>query len=209
MNPELISQLVIALPVLLFSIVVHEVAHGVAALRLGDDTAYLQGRLTLNPLPHIDPVFSLVVPAMCILSGAPVFGGARPVPVDVRRLRHPKRDMALIAAAGPLSNILLVALASLVWHGLAGMDMLGRETVEILRYFVMINVVLAAFNMLPLPPLDGSRIFVLFLSGEAEWRYRSLERWGIFLVFGVIIFFGGALGSYLSWFYNLVTGVFF
>lgn len=209
MDAGILSELVIALPVLLFSVVVHEVAHGVAAKALGDPTADRLGRLTLNPAPHIDPVFSLLIPALCLLSGAPVFGGAKPVPVDVRNLRHPKRDMAVVAAAGPLSNLLLVALASVVWHSLSAAGLLGHEWIRILSYFVMINTVLAAFNLLPLPPLDGSRIFVLFLKGEAEWRYRSLERWGIFIVFALIMVFGSALGRYLSWFSNIVTGVFF
>jgi Zn-dependent protease len=188
---------------------VHEVVYGLAAKHLGDDTADRLGRLTLNPLSHIDPVFSLLVPALCLMSGAPVFGGAKPVPVDVRRLRHPKRDMAVIAAAGPLSNLALVALASVVWHTMATFGLLGVEWMRILSYFVMINTVLAAFNLLPLPPLDGSRIFVLFLKGEAEWRYRSLERWGIFIVFGMIMLFGGVLNTYLNWFSSVVAGVFF
>jgi Zn-dependent protease len=209
MNTDVLGQLVIALPVLLFSVVVHEVSHGVAAKYLGDDTADRLGRLTLNPLPHIDPVFSLLVPALCLMSGAPIFGGAKPVPVDVRRLCHPKRDMAVIAAAGPLSNLALVALASVVWHTMATLGLLGPEWRRILSYFVMINTVLAAFNLLPLPPLDGSRIFVLFLKGEAEWRYRSLERWGIFIVFGMIMLFGGVLHTYLNWFSRVVAGVFF
>lgn len=209
MNTDVLGQLVIALPVLLFSVVVHEVAHGVAAKHLGDDTADRLGRLTLNPLPHIDPVFSLLVPALCLMSGAPVFGGAKPVPVDVRRLRHPKRDMAVIAAAGPLSNLALVAAASVVWHTMSAFGLMEPEWMRILSYFVMINTVLAAFNLLPLPPLDGSRIFVLFLQGEAEWRYRSLERWGIFIVFGMIMLFGEVLNTYLNWFSRVVAGVFF
>jgi len=192
-----VESLIIGLPVLLFSVIVHEVAHGWAALRLGDPTAAREGRLTLNPLPHVDPMMSILVPAMCILSGAPIFGGAKPVPVNPWYFRRPSRDMAFVAAAGPLSNLLLAAAASLLWRWLAPT---GGPLVAILEYGFQINVVLAAFNLLPIPPLDGSRIVAHFLKGDLAARYRGLDRFGMLIILAVIVFFRAPLTSYLVWF---------
>jgi Zn-dependent protease len=213
----MISQLIIVLPVLLFSVIVHEVAHGWAALKLGDPTAAREGRLTLDPRPHIDPVMSLLVPAMCLLSGAPIFGGARPVPVNPWYFRHPSRDMALVAAAGPVSNILLALIAGLLinlvlplpdlnWSFEAYLTLVMSSGVvgNILAYAVMINLVLAAFNFLPIPPLDGSRVVAHFLPEDLSRRYRDLDRFGILIVFGVIFFFGGVLHAYIGWFLRVV-----
>jgi len=202
-------ELVIALPVLLFSVIVHEVAHGWIALKLGDPTAARMGRLTLNPAPHIDPVMSLLVPVMCVLSGAPVFGGARPVPVNPYNFRSPSRDMALVAAAGPLSNILLAFLAGSLYNALPGMGYFGAAIASVLEYAVIINLVLAAFNLLPIPPLDGSRVVAHFLSGEIERSYRRMDRFGMLLIMALIIFFRGPLTGYLHWFLVTVGGLIF
>ena len=182
--------------VLIFSIVVHEVAHGYAALRLGDDTAYRMGRLTLNPIPHIDPIGSILVPVVLSLSAGIPFGWAKPVPVHVGRLNNPDDDHPKVAAAGPLSNLMLALIfASLlgftvaIWgvplHG-AGPS-LGAFLFTMFHTGILINVVLAVFNLVPLPPLDGSWIVSRFLPPEARANYENLRRFGMLIVFGFIL----------------------
>jgi Zn-dependent protease len=150
------------------SITSHETMHGFAADRLGDPTARQQGRLTLNPLPHIDLVFTILLPAILLLFGSGViFGGAKPVPVNVTRLRNPRRDWALVGAAGPLTNVALAfglsaLLAILVHSGIVGP---GSRATEILAVGIYVNALLAVFNLVPIPPLDGSRVVRLCLSG--------------------------------------------
>jgi Zn-dependent protease len=183
--------------VLLFSVVVHEVAHGWAAYRLGDPTAYERGRLTLNPLPHIDPVGSIIVPALLAMTGTIMFGWAKPVPVHVGRLNHPDNDHPKVAAAGPLSNLLLgVVFAVLLgltirfWGVPAaahGAPTLGRFLFTMFQFGIMVNVVLALFNLLPLPPLDGSWIFSRLLPPEARARYENLRRYGMLIVVGFML----------------------
>jgi Zn-dependent protease len=182
--------------VLVFSIVVHEIAHGWAALRLGDDTAYRMGRLTLNPLPHIDPFGSIVVPIVLSLSAGIPFGWAKPVPVHVGRLNNPHDDHPKVAAAGPASNLLL----ALVFAVLLGITVavgglpsrgaepsLGMFLVTMFQTGIMINVVLAVFNLVPLPPLDGSWIVSRFLPPEPRANYENLRRYGMMIVFGFIL----------------------
>jgi Zn-dependent protease len=158
----LVATLVVPM---VFAIVFHEIAHGWAARLLGDPTAYEQGRLSLNPLRHVDPVGTLILPGMLKLLGLPVFGWAKPVPVSYARLRSPKRDMALVAAAGPGMNFVLAALAAVGFGLLLRMvdpqGVPGPGTLfvaENLKNFIAINVFLGTFNLLPLPPFDGSRI---------------------------------------------------
>jgi Zn-dependent protease len=198
------QDLFIALPVLLFSIIVHEVAHGWVALQLGDPTAKYLGRLTLHPVSHIDPVMSLLVPAMCIMSGAPIFGGAKPVPVNPNNFRHPSRDMAIVALAGPASNLILAFAAG---FSLKHFISYGSFSYELLSYAFVINVVLAAFNLLPIPPLDGSRVVAHFLKGEMAMRFRALDRYGMLLILGVIMLFRGALGTYIHGFIRLLDSL--
>ncbi|MFO7591868.1 MAG: site-2 protease family protein, partial [Acidimicrobiia bacterium] len=160
-----LREAVILFGCLVVAVILHEISHGVAALWLGDDTAKRAGRLTLNPVPHIDPFGSLVLPALGALSGLPVIGYAKPVPVDPRRLRHPRRDMVLVSLAGPCSNFLLMAGAALVarWmfdqgRGLGGaIDATTSDVLlEIVFFFAIVNLLLGLFNLLPVPPLDGS-----------------------------------------------------
>jgi Zn-dependent protease len=195
----------ISLPVLLFSVIVHEVAHGWTALKLGDPTAWRAGRLTLDPRPHIDPVMSLLVPALCILSGAPVFGGAKPVPVNPWHFRHPSRDMALVAAAGPASNLLLAFAASVVIK--LAPAFYGGALQQVMISLFIINLVLAAFNLLPVPPLDGSRVLAHLLPAELGDRLRGLDRYGMLLIMVVIIFLRAPLSGYLQWFLHTVGGL--
>jgi len=173
------------------SITTHEASHGLVADRLGDPTARERGRLTLNPLPHIDLFFTILLPLFLILSGSGfIFGGAKPVPVNVSRLRNPRRDWALVGAAGPLSNlaiaVLLAVLLSILIHGGVAPS---SSLAKVLAAGVFVNVLLAVFNLLPIPPLDGSRVLQYALSGGALRAYQQLERLGLLLIVGLVFFF--------------------
>jgi len=167
------------------SIVLHEVAHGYVAWRLGDPTARMQGRLTLNPMAHIDPFGTILLPLMLAYMKAPVLGWAKPVPFNPTYFRDPLRGMMLTGAAGPATNfaIALVA-AGLFW----GFYLLGLPTPMVLcRMLFQINVYLGLFNLLPVPPLDGSRVVVGLIPREWVGPYLSLERYGIFILYGIIL----------------------
>ena len=174
-----------ALPVL-FAITVHEVAHGWIALRLGDKTAMMLGRLTLNPLKHIDPIGTVLLPLVMLMLGGFIFGWAKPVPVTWENLKHPKRDMALVAAAGPLANLMMVLLWALIFKVclLLG-DYLSFSITLILLMCVagiLINLLLMFFNLLPIPPLDGGRIMSSVLPSKLEWQYNRIEPYGILII---------------------------
>lgn len=195
MNQTLIQMAALIVP-LVVAIVFHEVAHGRVARRLGDPTALERGRLTLNPLRHVDPVGTIILPGMLALAHLPVFGWARPVPVDARRLRDPRRDMMLVAAAGPATNLVL-ALVGAVLLGLVARPWAGAEVDQVgglagfaalnLVNFVMINVFLALFNLLPIPPFDGSHILEGLLPLSLARRYAGMRRLGFALVLVVLI----------------------
>ncbi|MDF8335028.1 site-2 protease family protein [Novosphingobium cyanobacteriorum] len=194
MNDTLYTAATLVLP-MIFAIVFHEVSHGYAARALGDGTAQERGRLSLNPLRHIDPFGTIILPGILKLSGLPVFGWAKPVPVNYGRLRTPKRDMALVAAAGPASNIVL-ALLTAVALGLlvrsvdyqSGAPGLGIQFLaENLQNFLVVNLFLALFNLLPLPPFDGSRILRGVLPRGGVRLLDRIEPIGIPLFFAVFV----------------------
>ena len=176
-----------AIPVLL-AITMHEAAHGYVAWRLGDPTAMRAGRVTANPLKHIDPVGTLLLPGLLLLIRAPfLFGFAKPVPVDFSKLRRPKRDMVLVAIAGPASNILLAILSALL-IGLGNIlpASAGLWLVNNLENSIIINLLLAIFNLIPLPPLDGGRVAVGLLPRSLGWRLAKLEKFGLFILLGLL-----------------------
>ena len=190
----------ISLVILVFSAVFHEVAHGWVADRLGDPTARLLGRLTLNPIPHIDPMMSILLPLILIISNSPIiFGAAKPVPVDQFNLRNGRRDMALVSLAGPITNFLIAAIAALLLKFVAGS--LGNILIfEILFRIVTLNLLLGIFNLIPVPPLDGSKVFSLFLPEDTARSYLSIGAYGMFIIFFLLLFpIGGfSLGTVIS-----------
>lgn len=196
---SLVQKIIIwAIPVL-FAITVHEVAHGWVALRLGDRTAQMMGRLTLNPLRHIDPLGTILVPGILLMLGGFIFGWAKPVPVTYQNLRNPKSDMAWVALAGPMANLIMAVIWALVAK--IGLMLMHTGTVigEPMMYMgvagILINAMLMMLNLLPLPPLDGGRILVSLLPGPLAWQVSRIEPYGFFILLGLLYF--GLLGMIL------------
>jgi Zn-dependent protease len=188
LNISLYDISVWVLPVII-AITFHEAAHGFVARHFGDNTAAEQGRVSLNPLKHIDPFGTLVLPGVLLLSHAPfLFGYARPVPVNFRALRHPRLDMVWVALAGPATNIVLALLAAAAFHGLSLVPENAAQWVaDNLKNAFVINVVLAVFNMLPIPPLDGGRVAVGLLPNMLAYPLSRLEPWGMLILIGFLI----------------------
>ena len=176
------TVLIYALPVL-FAITVHEAAHGYAARHFGDDTAWMMGRITLNPIKHIDPLGTIAMPLLLYFatSGAFLFGYAKPVPVRFGNLRHPKRDMIWVALAGPAANLIQALLWGILLLVLAGTGLTERFFIEMCRAGMLVNVVMFAFNLFPLPPLDGGRILVGVLPMRQALLVSRIEPWGFFI----------------------------
>jgi Zn-dependent protease len=182
------TVLIYALPVL-FAITVHEAAHGYVARHFGDNTAYVMGRVTLNPLKHIDPIGTILMPLMLYFatSGAFLFGYAKPVPVNFGQLRRPKRDMIWVALAGPLSNFIQAILWAVAFVVLAGTGVNERFFLEMAKAGVLVNLVMWAFNLFPLPPLDGGRVLVGLLPARQGHALSRIEPWGFFIVLGLVL----------------------
>jgi len=180
----------IQLIILLYSAILHEIAHGLVAYRLGDPTAKIKGRLTLNPIPHIDPFMSIIFPLILILSGSSViFGGAKPVPIDLFNLKDGRKDLALASLAGPLTNIILAVIAALLIHTIVLFEIGTNEIViYILSVILKLNLLLAIFNLIPIPPLDGSKVFAMILPKKEAAVYLSMGSFGIFIIFMLLMF---------------------
>jgi Zn-dependent protease len=189
------TVLIYALPVL-FAITVHEAAHGYVARYLGDDTAYVMGRVTLNPLKHIDPVGTILMPLLLYFatSGTFLFGYAKPVPVNFSRLRRPKRDMIWVALAGPASNLIQALLWAVAFALMRVADVDEVFFLVMALAGVLVNLVMWAFNLFPLPPLDGGRILVGLLPWRAATAVSRIEPWGFFIVLGLVLL--GVVGAY-------------
>jgi Zn-dependent protease len=196
------TVLIYALPVL-FAITIHEAAHGYVARALGDNTAYMMGRVTLNPIKHVDLVGTILMPLMLYFatSGAFLFGYAKPVPVDFGKLRRPKRDMIWVALAGPASNFIQAILWAIGYMLLVGTDTNERFFLEMCKAGVLVNLVMWAFNLFPLPPLDGGRVLVGLLPHRLAYSLSRLEPWGFFIVLGLVLV--GIVGTY--WLRPLIT----
>lgn len=191
-----------ALPVL-FAITVHEAAHGYAARHFGDNTAAAMGRITLNPAKHIDPVGTILMPLLLYFAtaGTFLFGYAKPVPVDFGRLRNPKRDMIWVALAGPASNFIQAILWALLFVVLMGLGVRERFFLEMANAGIKVNLVMWAFNLFPLPPLDGGRILVGLLPYRQAVAVSRIEPWGFFIVMGLVI--AGLVSTY--WLHPLMA----
>ena len=177
-----------ALPVI-FAITVHEAAHGYAARHFGDNTAYQLGRITLNPVKHIDPIGTIVVPLMLYFatSGAFLFGYAKPVPVNFGKLRHPKKDMVWVALAGPAVNLFQAILWALALYVLIALQVEERFWVEMFQAGVLVNTVMFVFNLFPLPPMDGGRILVGLLPWRSAMAVSRIEPYGFFIVLALLV----------------------
>jgi Zn-dependent protease len=182
------TVLIYALPVL-FAITVHEAAHGYVARHFGDNTAYMLGRVTLNPIKHIDPIGTILMPIVLYFatSGAFLFGYAKPVPVNFSQLRHPKRDMVWVALAGPVSNFIQAILWAVVFTLLVGAGLNERFFLDMAKAGVLVNLVMWAFNLFPLPPLDGGRVLMGLLPPRQADAFSRIEPWGFFIVMGLVL----------------------
>ena len=200
---------VVLIAVLIPSVILHEVMHGVVALRFGDDTAKRAGRLTLNPIAHVDVFGTILLPAMLAIAGGGVFGYAKPVPVRPSRMRRPRDHGLLTSLAGPATNIVLAVVAALLLRAVLGPENSvatpSRLLVEVLVAFGLVNVVLAAFNLLPVPPLDGSALVERVLPERWLPRWHQLRRYSMILVFALVFLIPGALSRVFRVAFDLWT----
>ncbi len=203
---------VLFIAVLAPSIIFHEVAHGLVAARLGDPTARAAGRLTLNPIKHVDPFGSVILPAMLALGGQDVFGWAKPVPVNPNRFAHPTRGMAITALAGPATNLGLALVVGRLgpFEQVGGVVFITSNDLwaRVLLGLLIVNAALAVFNMLPIPPLDGSRLLPLVLSDQGRLAYARISQYGFLVLVLLLFVFRGSLrflGSWISWIIRLAV----
>lgn len=195
-------EIILIFIILLYAIILHELMHGLVAYKLGDPTAKYEGRLTLNPFPHIDPFGTVFLPFLTFFLTGFIFGYAKPVPYNPYNLKNPSRDSILIALAGPLTNIVLALLFSLTYKILFTLQpLLFFPLKNIFIFAIRINLLLAFFNLLPIPPLDGSKLLLIRMSFEV---YRYLEVYGFFLIFIFIWLFFPYLNSLINYFLNFM-----
>lgn len=198
-----IIGLLLFFALLLMAMSIHEFSHGWIAYKLGDTTAKYQGRLTLNPLAHIDPIGTILLPIFIFMMsrGQFIFGAAKPVPINYWALNNPKRDMIWIGLAGPLANIITAVIASLILRAIPNLTALSA----LIKNFAFINIILGVFNLVPIPPLDGSRIVMGILPAEMSRGYANLERYGFVII---MIFFALGLLNLIVWpIVNLLTAI--
>ena len=206
MNTDL-EQTLIYFGCLVVAVILHEVSHGVVALWFGDRTAADAGRLTLNPVPHIDPFGSIILPAMGAVAGVPVLGWAKPVPVNPTRMRHPRRDALWVSLAGPATNFLLMVVAALgaraLWHSTTGIYRYADLplTIQILFAFALVNLFLGVFNFLPIPPLDGAALIERVLPEQWLPGWYRFRPYGMLVLFA-LVFFTGFLSRIIDPFYS-------
>lgn len=201
-SANLIDTILIEAPPLLLAITLHEAAHGYAAKRFGDNTAYLLGRVSLNPLRHIDPIGTVLIPLLLKISGSPfLFGYAKPVPVNFSALKNPKKDMIWVALAGPASNLIQAFLWGVIYY--LGLSLIGNNEylTAMSQAGILWNLMLAVFNLFPIPPLDGGRILTGLLPYRQAYKFSGIEPYGFFIVLGLS--FAGILGPF--WIEPLMT----
>lgn len=205
-----LREAVILFSCLVVAIILHEVSHGVVAYWLGDDTAKRAGRLTLNPVPHLDPFGSILLPLMGALAGLPVFGYAKPVPVNPAQLRHPRRDLVFVSLAGPTTNLTLMAIAAVVARAIysgggvlpGAIDQSTSDLVlEVVFIFALVNLLLGLFNLLPIPPLDGSALLERILPERWLGTWYRVRPYGIVILL-FLVFFTGFLGTVIQPFFQ-------
>ena len=199
----LIATIVITIGVILVSMTIHEAMHGFVAYWLGDDTAKDEGRLTLNPIKHIDPFLTILLPVMLAIFHLPIFGGAKPVPFNPNRVRYGEWGAALVAFAGPLSNFMIAFIAFglmvVLGYGSTNALMLGGGLLgTVLQYFVFINLGFFVFNMLPIPPLDGSRVLYALAPDFVRRGMEAIEQAGLLVVFALVLVAGSVLGQIMQ-----------
>jgi Zn-dependent protease len=195
-----VTNLIFSLLILIFSLSIHEAAHAWSASQLGDDTAKRLGRVTLNPIAHTDPIGTLLLPLIAMVSGAPLIGWAKPTPVNTRNLRQPRRDHILVTAAGPISNLLIAFAAAAAIRAGA---MAGGNWLDLLLYHALtLNVLLAVFNLLPIPPLDGGQILMALLPPQIAMKLGFLYQYGFLILMGLLV--AGILWSLIGPPYYLI-----
>lgn len=199
-------EFIFVIIILIMSVVIHEVAHGYAALALGDPTAKYQGRLTLNPISHLDPVGSVLVPLMGHFLGGFIIGWAKPVPFNPYNLRNAKWGEALVAVAGPLSNISIAIIFGLIIRLAIGYGVATSAFLDLARFVVLINITLAIFNLIPIPPLDGSKILFALLPYKWQGLRQKIEQYGLLFVIIFVVFLWQILEPLILITFSLITG---